>query len=295
MQTRVVCYSFEVDFLKILKTKCETEQLKLFCNNSLKHDRDHTVQHSKTRIRCGPTRPVYDLIIVTSHDKIELFNLSSNNPAALSQTFLLLFWLFPSLSLSFFHPPHPFTHSFTLLSPPSLPWCSLPPALPLCLDLLVCSVYFSLSVGVRFGTSGISSSLLSFNPAVLPEGIRRKPLGLSACWASHTQSHTQKIWQHWTSVFWPYGYAALNVRIYYIHICHKWHPGQCVDGIRQQTDMFYNTVNQLWIWNETLSWKCVRVNVLEYRAEVELWTVWVLLQGCLQVPNNRDLTWVYSV
>lgn len=48
---------------------------------------------------------------------------------------------------------------------------------PLCLDLLVCSVYFSLSVGVRFGTSGISSSLLSFNPAVLPEGIRRKAPG----------------------------------------------------------------------------------------------------------------------
>lgn len=48
---------------------------------------------------------------------------------------------------------------------------------PLCLDLLVCSVYFSLSVGVRFGTSGISSSLLSFNPAALPEGIKRKAPG----------------------------------------------------------------------------------------------------------------------
>lgn len=69
-------------------------------------------------------------------------------------------------------------HSFTAPFLPPLSFC--PPPLspsPPCLDLLVCSVYFSLSVGVRFGTSGISSSLLSFNPAVLPEGIRRKAPG----------------------------------------------------------------------------------------------------------------------
>lgn len=70
--------------------------------------------------------------------------------------------------------PHSFTASFLpLFLPPLL----FSPPSPPCLDLLVGSVYFSLSVGVRFGTSGISSSLLSFNPAVLPEGIRRKAPG----------------------------------------------------------------------------------------------------------------------
>ncbi len=63
--------------------------------------------------------------------------------------------------------PHLLPASFLSLSRPPLMFSLLSPR---CLDLLVCSVYFSLSVGVRFGTSGISSSLLSFNPAVLPAG-----------------------------------------------------------------------------------------------------------------------------
>lgn len=111
------------------------------------------------QVYCGKTRPVSLILFSSCFPSLALTSLSLS-------IWLHHFHLYPSLT-------HSLPLSFLSSSPPR----RLPPSLPPGLDLLVCSVYFSLSVGVRFGTSGISSSLLSFNPAVLPEGIRRKAPG----------------------------------------------------------------------------------------------------------------------
>lgn len=111
------------------------------------------------QVYCGKTRPVSLILFSSCFPSLALTSLSLS-------IWLHHFHLYPSL-----------THSLPLSFLSSSPPLRLPPSLSPGLDLLVCSVYFSLSVGVRFGTSGISSSLLSFNPAVLPEGIRRKAPG----------------------------------------------------------------------------------------------------------------------
>lgn len=92
---------------------------------------------------------------------------------------------------------------FLPLAATSCPFSLLP-----CLDALLCSVYFSLSVGVTFSTSGVSSSLLSSNQALLPGGIGRKPPGHSR--RTGTQLSRQKNLLLCGQVFWPHKSDGVN-------------------------------------------------------------------------------------